>query len=286
MKRSFNLKKAIVIMVVITLVQSLSVATLAVVVSASARLRIYQPELAGLLLLALLSAGGSMFTIISVKPIINFNLKLSQTENTIKDLSELNNTLRAQRHDFLNHLQVVYSLMELNEFSEAGNYIEKVYTDIQKVSRILKTKIPAVNAILQAKAQMCERRGIEVTIDVRSTLSDTAIPEWELCRVLGNIIDNSIHALVEAQAVKEKRLRIEIFENLKNHGFRITNNGPAIPQHLWEDIFEAGFTTRGANGDGMGLAICRDIMDDCKGTLKVYSDDKKTVFEGLIPRSC
>ena len=39
-------------------------------------------------------------------------------------LEELNSTLRSQRHDFMNHLQVVYSLLELEEHQAAGEYIE------------------------------------------------------------------------------------------------------------------------------------------------------------------
>ena len=39
--------------------------------------------------------------------------QLDDMDHTIEAMESLNNTLRAQRHDFLNHLQVVYSLMEM-----------------------------------------------------------------------------------------------------------------------------------------------------------------------------
>ena len=39
--------------------------------------------------------------------------QLEDMDDTIEAMESLNNTLRAQRHDFLNHLQVVYSLMEM-----------------------------------------------------------------------------------------------------------------------------------------------------------------------------
>lgn len=41
--------------------------------------------------------------------------QLDAMDDTIDAMEKLNNTLRAQRHDFLNHLQVVYSLMEMEE---------------------------------------------------------------------------------------------------------------------------------------------------------------------------
>jgi sensor histidine kinase regulating citrate/malate metabolism len=275
MQRRYNLKKVVAIMVGITLLQTVGVAAITVFMMATSKLQMNRPELVALFFLALISVAGSMVSVMSVRPIIDFGSKLKQTEDSIEDLNKLNNTLRAQRHDFMNHLQVVYSLMELKDFEEAGRYIEKVYADIQKVSRVLKTSIPAVNAILQAKAQMCESRGIEAAIDVRSTLSDAAIPEWELCRVLGNIIDNAIHALLESGNTGRKLLKVEIFEDLRNHGFRITNNGPAIPPNLLDRIFEAGFTTRQQGGEGMGLTICREIMESCGGNLRVYSNNSE-----------
>ena len=42
--------------------------------------------------------------------------QLDDMDDTIIAMEGLNNTLRAQRHDFLNHLQVVYSLMEMGEY--------------------------------------------------------------------------------------------------------------------------------------------------------------------------
>ena len=52
--------------------------------------------------------------------------QLDDMDQTIEAQEDLNITLRAQRHDFLNHLQVVYSLIEMKEYNEANDYIERV----------------------------------------------------------------------------------------------------------------------------------------------------------------
>ena len=232
---------------------------------------------------SLLSMSSAAMSIAVLRPTSLLGERIRQTEDSLGDLSRLHVTMRAQRHDFMNHLQVVHSLIELGKYTESAEYIEKVFINIEKVSGTLRTSIPAVNAILEAKRQSCESKGIEVEMEVRTTLSDITIPAWELCGILGNIIDNAVHALAEKQG--RRWIKIEIYEDMYNYDFRITNNGPAIPPELWEKIFETGYTTREEKGgEGMGLSICRSIMSRYRGTLKVFSDDKETAFEGIVPR--
>lgn len=203
-------------------------------------------------------------------------------KDTLEKVEDLNRVLRAQRHDFMNHLQVVHGLMEMDEYDDAKDYIEKVFNDIQKVNRILKTSNPAVNALLEAKVIYSEKRGIKTNINVSSQLKNIKIPGWELCRVLGNLIDNAIYAI--QQNGEQGCITIDIFEDLKQYGFKIKDNGPQIQQDIIDKIFEAGFTTKGEKGEGMGLSITKEILTKYGGDIIVTSDKDKTEFEGWIPK--
>lgn len=202
--------------------------------------------------------------------------------DSLKKVEELNKTLRAQRHDFMNHLQVVYGLIDMNEYKDAKEYIDRIFNDIQKVNKVLKTAHPAINALLQAKVLFAEKRGIDIELHIRTQLKELKIPSWEFCRILGNIIDNSIYALQSNEGART--LVIEIYEDIKFYGFKIKNNGPKIDESIINKIFEAGFTTKGEKGEGMGLAITKDILNIYGGGIKVSSCDSETVFEGFVPR--
>lgn len=208
----------------------------------------------------------------------NYNMQ----KESLERVEALNNTLRAQRHDFLNHLQVVHSLIELDEYEDAKEYIEKVYQDIKKVSRVLKTSKPAINALLQAKISDCESKCIKVNTKISSQLKNFKIPSWEMCRVLGNLIDNAIYEL-EKISNKDKLLEIEIYEQTNNYGFVVRNNGSEIPAEIKEKIFTATFTTKGKAGQGMGLAITKNIIESNNGNITVYSDEDFTEFKVLVP---
>lgn len=197
-------------------------------------------------------------------------------EESLTQLGELNTRLRAQRHDYLNHLQIIYGLIELQEYEEAKKYLEPVFKDILKVSKALKTSQPAVNALLQAKLEIAEKRGIGLYIEVKSDLKNISIEPWNLCKILANIIDNSITAVSDQE--KDKSIHVEIREDINDYFFVIWNNGPKIPENLIHDIFKQGISTKQEKEHGMGLYIVSKILKEEYGTVSVSSTEEKTCF--------
>jgi len=221
-----------------------------------------------------------------VTGIIFYNLLFKKGSNNLIDtvtyLEDFNKTLRTQRHDYLNHIQVIYSLMELEEFDEARKYIEPVYKDIVRVSKALKTSKPAVNAMLQAKLQMAEKNEIEMELEIKSDLKTLHMEPWEFCRVIGNIIDNAIFAL--KLKPYNRYMLVEFAEDMQNIRINISNNGDIIPNEIINNIFKEGFTTKGNHGDGMGLTIVKEIIENFNGSIAVTSNEKKTCFEIILPK--
>ncbi len=211
-----------------------------------------------------------------------------QYGETLHNLEKLNQTLRVERHDYLNHFQVIYGLMELGDYEEARNYLSPVFRELSKVGKVLKTGSPAVNALLQAKLQAAESAGIEVQLDVFSDLCKLPIESWSLCKVLANIIDNAIRALTENKegmdASKVACLKIGIGEEGNAYYFTISNNGPQIPEDLQKDLFLAGVTTKREEGHGMGLYIADKIIREAGGTIQFTSTDELTEFYLRIPK--
>ncbi len=205
---------------------------------------------------------------------------MEDLEESNLQMDTLNHTLRAQRHDFLNHLQVVYSLMEMQEYDEATDYLDKVYGEIRSVSSFLATKCTAVNALLNVKAGACAERGVQLILNIKSALEGISIPGWELCRVLANLIDNAIDALKGAPL---PRIELTIAEDLRAFTFTVANNGAPIPEELLEDIFLAGMSTKGV-GRGMGLAIVRETLAEYGGMVECESDETETAFRVTVPK--
>jgi len=203
-------------------------------------------------------------------------------EETIKNLEELNTTLRTQRHDYINHMQIVYGLLELDEYKDAKEYLAPVFVDIMKVSKALKTSKPALNALLQAKMETARKDKIDMFLGVTSDLRNIKIEQWELCKVLANLIDNAITAVNQNE--KEKTIHIEIGEDINNYRFCVCNNGPLIPESQQELIFKKGYSTKKDEGHGLGLMIINQILDSNNGTVELQSIEGKTSFTVLISK--
>lgn len=201
-------------------------------------------------------------------------------EDAFCDLETLNVEMRKQRHDFVNHLQVVYSLIELGDTQESMSYIERVYGDLKRVGQSLRTSVPAVNALLAAKLNDAESRGVRMQAVVRSAWDGMPVPGWEICRAIGNLIDNAFDALA---GVNGGEVTLTLGEDLRAYTLSVENNGPEIPPALRERIFEERFSTKGRER-GMGLAIVRDITRAHSGDIQLESNAERTRFTLTIPK--
>ena len=64
---------------------------------------------------------------IFIRSYLQLRKMYEELQVSCNNLEKLNRELRSQRHDYLNHLQVVYGLMELEEYEELYAYLYPVY---------------------------------------------------------------------------------------------------------------------------------------------------------------
>ena len=104
----------------------------------------------------------------------------------------------------------------------------------------------------------------------------------EIRRVLTNLIANAVDALPPDGG------HLEIVSGRAGGSTTITvrDNGHGVPPHIQKRIFQPGFTTKGPDGRGLGLSICRTIVGQHGGTLKLESvGGEGATFTVLLPPS-
>ncbi|MEV1008839.1 sensor histidine kinase [Streptomyces sp. NPDC049881] len=220
---------------------------------------------------------------------------------TMRDLTELTtlqhqletargatDTLRAQAHEFSNHLHVIAGLVELAEYPEVSRYVRGVSgTHAQRTAHVQAAVAdPSLAALLIAKASLAAEQGTALRVTPDSALG--TLPEslaTDLVTVLGNLVDNALDAV--RGTGPDARVDVRLAETAAAPGARngevrveVTDSGPGVAPALAEEIFRQGFSTK-ASGRGLGLAITRLVCRRRGGSVGV----RGAAFLARLPRT-
>ena len=103
---------------------------------------------------------------------------------------------------------------------------------------------------------------------------------YYLRQVLDNLVRNAREAMAEEP---DPRLRLTVQRSGSNAEVRVADNGPGIAPENLQRIFQPFVSTKG-KGMGLGLAICRDIVEGHGGRLEVESTPGEgTTFTISLP---
>ncbi len=101
-----------------------------------------------------------------------------------------------------------------------------------------------------------------------------------LNQVWMNLLTNALQAM-EYRGV----LGLSLEESGPFVAVSVRDTGPGVPAELREKIFEPFFTTKkSGEGTGLGLDLCRRIVERHGGRIELESEPGNTVFRVLLPR--
>ncbi|MEG0856171.1 MAG: GHKL domain-containing protein [Terrisporobacter sp.] len=208
--------------------------------------------------------------------------ELHKISNKIEHKDNIIGKLRSQKHDYLKHLQVVYSLLNNNLSNDAKDYITNISNSFRsKTSRY--GKVSYLDAIASLKYEECLMKNITFDVYIQDFIDNLVIEPSEMSSVLLNIIDNAIDSLSTINK-DNKYIKLYVYEDEFQYVISIKNNGPKI--HNTESIFEEGFSTKDGDNRGYGLYLVKDILDKYDYHIFASSDEFLTEFTILIPKYC
>lgn len=115
------------------------------------------------------------------------------------------------------------------------------------------------------------REEIALRTNLRANLSPVEGARVELQQVLVNLLINAVQAMKDVPS-RERILEIETLAESNMAIFSIRDHGQGIPPDRLLSIFEPFFTTK-PTGLGMGLSICRRIVEGHGGRIQARNEE-------------
>jgi signal transduction histidine kinase len=139
-------------------------------------------------------------------------------------------------------------------------------------------------AVLRSLAMELKAHKIVPRVELTADLPLVIGQRGQLQEVMVNLIQNAIDAMQSADD-GDRQLQVRT-ERCGDESVRVTiaDTGPGIDPEKLDEIFEAFFTTK-QNGMGLGLAICRMILERHGGELSVSpASPRGAVFQITLPQ--
>lgn len=232
---------------------------------------------------------------------------IEQAERLARSNADLQEFAYVTSHDLQEPLRTIATFSELlrrrysgHLDSQANEYVDLVIAAATRMSALIRDSLDFSHLIrqesvtpasvpsdlmldwaienLQSRIQECG------AVIERGTSPVVTVDKSSMSQVFQNLLSN---ALKYRENGKPPRIRIEAETNEKEHIFSVADNGIGIPAAYHETIF--GLFKRlhvsGYEGTGIGLALCKRIVEKHGGRIWVESEPGKgSVFRFTIPR--
>lgn len=103
--------------------------------------------------------------------------------------------LRGQKHDFLNHLQVILGFLQLGKPERALMYTKEVAAKIEKNGRLMRLKPPEVAFQCQLKLEEAARYQVAVEVKMETEMDNLLLPGEVAAELLERAWDLALAAL-------------------------------------------------------------------------------------------
>lgn len=159
---------------------------------------------------------------------------------------------------------------------------KEVFNECKEINNmgILDPKIinnPAVYSIITNKYYKAQEENIKMNIEIMLDFNDLNISTYELCRILGILLDNAIEA---AKMCEEKIINIQVRRDFKvDRNLIIIENTYKNKNLNIDQLFEKGYSTKKNNEGlhGLGLWNIRRILQK-NNNLNLFTTTKEKLF--------
>lgn len=189
---------------------------------------------------------------------------ISSGRGYYQKMSEMYDVIRTIRHDYKYHLDVIGELLSSGNQSETEKYLDDIKKQLPKDELSNFCSNPVLNALLVSYSERCAALNIKLDIEI-SIPGTIIIPNYEMCIVVGNLLENAVDA--SCQNSSERRIKLIINTQGAHLAIMVKNN------FIGEIAHCDGFPASAKKDGGFGLRSVQAVAARNGGELMTEWDD-------------
>ena len=211
----------------------------------------------------------SIKNIIEITKIEEQDTKIESLESYNKTLGIMYDNIRGFRHDFGNIVQALKGYIDTQNYEGLERMSKSLMKECQDINNmgILDPNIiknSAIYSVLTNKYHLAQEGDITINVQVEMDFKEIEQYTYELCRILGILLDNAIEA---ARDCENKIVNVKFIKDTKvNRNLIIVENTYNEIDIDVDKIFEKGYTSKQdtSKEHGLGLWNVRKMLNRLK----------------------
>lgn len=192
-------------------------------------------------------------------------LKQQEQEN-YKLLTLSYKQVREFKHDIENQFSVLEDMLENDDIGAAKKYLVKLSSFVRLANRPCCTGNNAIDSIVNIKGSLAQTYGIKF-ICKANIITSIKADELELCRIIGNCLDNAIEGCLRCDAF-HKHIWFSISEEQEKLFLVITNTSDKV------DVNVLSSTKKDEGLHGIGISSIKSSVNRLDGLIKFECDNE------------
>lgn len=144
--------------------------------------------------------------------------------NKYQQISTAYKNTRSMLHDTKQHFLYLESCLDHENYAVIKEYLPTAIRKLEQSYNRINTGNLVIDAFLSNYLTISENENILFITDIQIDPALIPISDYDLCIILGNLLDNCIHAIRQISPLKERKISVRLFTKGGNFVINIINS--------------------------------------------------------------
>lgn len=200
----------------------------------------------------------------------------------LRFIREKDREIRDLRHDIKNHVSYLMDLADKGDLNGVGRYLRRMGGELYHPQEFVSSGNDGMDSFLNYKLSRIHKLGAQITTDI-AIPEQIDYPDFDLCVILGNLLDNTYEAFQRMPEEQIRSLDIKMRYDRDILYLRIGNTYHGSLRRAEGDregVYRTSKENAGEHGRGLSNVI--RVVESYGGTVSIHEQGQLYVVELIL----